>query len=97
MRRPDLSLSLRREGDRIYFVVNLVSYGYWTLEDFARMKIHGDKFWAADFTALYLPHLRPCDPECASCGEREGLLLRDERVHGELLCDRCRYSIGGER
>jgi len=91
MNQP-LRLSLRREGDKIYFLVNLVRYGCWTVEDFAAMRDFGEKFWKCDFTDLILPRLRPLEPECAACGGRESL-REDSRVHGELLCAACRAKL----
>ena len=84
----ELHLSLRREGDRIYFLINLTKYGYWTVSDLAAMRGFGESFWSGDFTGLALPALRPCDPECVMCGARDAPLALAAGID-ELFCAVC--------
>jgi hypothetical protein len=98
-RHLDTRLHLRREGDRIYLLWNLIEVGYWTKEDFARFQYFGDKFWAGNFDEIVLPFLNPPEPSCGNCGKRESkvsgekLFTSSEVCGGVPLCAVCRVEI----
>jgi hypothetical protein len=95
----DVRLSLRREGDRVYFLWNLIEVGYWTKEDFARFQHFGDEFWKGNFDSIILPLLNPPELSCGNCGKRESkapgekLFVSSEVCGGIPLCAVCRVEI----
>jgi len=98
-RHVDTRLSLRREGDRIYFLWNLIEVGYWTKEDFARFQHFGDEFWKGNFDNITFPLLNPPEPSCGNCTTRESkapgekLFVSSEVCDGVPLCAVCRVEI----